>query len=86
MPSTVTEVFGEEAVDALARWAIDVACDPPVVIETPSVRLSGARIEEVRAILTRVGIDWQRLKAITPPGSQGVVSRALLGDADQETS
>jgi hypothetical protein len=56
-------IFSDVIVDRLARWAIDVSCDPPVEV-TRGAAISAERIAQGRQILEDAGIDWRNLKAI----------------------
>lgn len=62
---TVAEVFGEQATDQLARWAIDVLAGPDVPEghsrTTMDAKVPWSEIERGRAVLEAAGIDWRKL-------------------------
>ena len=60
--TTATEAFGKDVVDALAMWAIDALCYPPVRIDTYTTRLPADEIRRGRAILESADIDWRAIK------------------------
>jgi hypothetical protein len=59
--STVSSVFGRDHADALAAWAIDALCYPPVEIRTGSTRISATEIRRGRELLEAAGIPWREL-------------------------
>lgn len=77
MAGSVADVWGADAADRLARWAIDVACEPPADIRTYATRIPADTIRKGRAILDDAGLDWRRLKAAsqTRPDRRGDYDR-----------
>ncbi len=62
---TVAEVFGAEAADELARWAIDVLAGPALpeahAATTMDAKVSWREIDRGRRLLEGAGIDWRTL-------------------------
>lgn len=63
-PKTVASVYGNDAADQLARWAIDALVYPPAHIDrlTRETRLPRRMVEDGRKILDDAGVDWLALK------------------------